>query len=163
MNDDKSIFPGIVPLPNDMRAPKLVSETVINRLWDGDLEVAKAAAAQMDRILAKALPVAELLFSVPHKRRNMGYERVPVGHQDGYRCFDADKHSNAQEAFESGEYGDGMSENEAYVAWLRNDCPAPCDCSDPFCEDHDRRTQKEAETERAIDDQLHDERFGDGN
>jgi hypothetical protein len=113
--------------------PTNAPDSLIKELFGDNEGVAKAAAAAMERLLnvmpgAPQAPVAELLFSVPHKRRNMGYERVPVGHQDGYRCFDADKHSNAQEAFESGEYGDGMSENEAYVAWLRNEIdsePAP--------------------------------------
>jgi hypothetical protein len=52
MPKDPNIHPGVFPLPNDMRAPGLVSETVINRLWDGDLDVRKAAAAEVDRQLA---------------------------------------------------------------------------------------------------------------
>jgi hypothetical protein len=147
--------------------PTNAPDSLIKELFGDNEGVAKAAAAAMERLLnvmpgAPQAPVADLLFSVPHKRRNMVYVPVPVGHDVGYRCWDGDKH-DADSAFESGEYGDGMSENEAYVAWLRNDCPSPCDCSDPFCEDHDRRTQTDIENERAVDDALHEEAFGDGN
>jgi hypothetical protein len=60
--------------------------------------------------------VAELLFHT-NKRRKMQFDRIPVGHDTGYRCFDPSKH-DSESAFQSGEFGDGMTEDEAYVAWL---------------------------------------------
>jgi hypothetical protein len=47
------------------------------------------------------------------------FDRVPVGHDVGYRCYDGDKH-DSESAFRSGEYGDGLSEDEAYIDWLNN-------------------------------------------
>jgi hypothetical protein len=83
--------------------PELMSDTGIHRLelWkDGAVLPAEIPDRMLDA-----------------RRRKMQFDRVPVGHDTGYRCFDSDKH-DAESAFDSGEYGDGMTEDEAYVAWL---------------------------------------------
>jgi len=121
MSDDK-IITGffLAPTPNHM------SDERIAKLFDDDFKVAEATAAMLDRVQAKAIPcnLPELFFHSP-QRRKMVFDHVPVGHSIGYRCYDGDKH-DAESAFESSEFGDGMSEDEAYVDWLRNvDEPKP--------------------------------------
>lgn len=61
--------------------------------------------------------VAELFFST-NRRRSMVFDPIPVGHDTGYRCYDGVKHS-ADSAFDSGEYGDGLTEDEAYAQWIK--------------------------------------------
>jgi hypothetical protein len=56
---------------------------------------------------------------MPVKLRNMVYDRIPVGHDLGYRCYDGDKH-DPDSAYQSGEYGDGLTEDQAYADWLQN-------------------------------------------
>lgn len=80
-------------------APELCGDETINRLWEGG-------------------PV------LPTRLRRMEFDRVPVGHDTGYRCYDGEKH-DSESAFTSGEFGDGLTEDEAYVDWLRNVDPEP--------------------------------------
>jgi hypothetical protein len=76
------------------------------------------------------------------RRRRMVYDRIPVGHNTGWRCYDGTKH-DAESAFEAGEFGDGMSQDEAYCAWLREiDEPEP------------HATSAERELDEAIDEAL---------
>jgi hypothetical protein len=91
--------------------PEHASDETVNEYWE----------------LAVALMNAELLFVKPipvnlpeigtSKRRDMVFDLVPVGHDMGYRCFDGGKH-DSESAFDSGEFGDGKTQDEAYMAWL---------------------------------------------
>lgn len=102
---------------DDLRAPGLASDSAIHRLFGDDFASLRATAAAIDRVNELMRPAlnAETIFSA--RRRKMIYDRIPVGHDIGYRCYDGDKH-DAESAYEAGEFGDGLSENEAYVAWL---------------------------------------------
>jgi hypothetical protein len=71
-----------------------------------------------DGKLPEPTSVAELFFHT-NKRRNMVFDEIPVGHDTGYRCYDGDKH-DPESAYTSGEYGEGLTEDEAYVDWLQN-------------------------------------------
>lgn len=95
-----------------------MTDEKIAKLFDDELKPARAMAAALTRLESVMHTPAELFFHT-NKRRNMEYDRVPVGHDTGYRCYDGSKH-DSESAFESGEYGDGMTEDEAYVDWLRN-------------------------------------------
>ena len=68
-----------------------------------------------------AATVPELFFNTKARHRYV-YDRVPVGHDTGYRCYDGSKH-DADSAFQSGEYGDGLSENEAYADLMKDEVP----------------------------------------
>jgi hypothetical protein len=81
---------------------------------------------QADPLLARRLDKDEaavvseasrLLFSA--KIRNMQYDRIPIGCDLGYRCYDGDKH-DPDSAFQSGEIGDGLTKDQAYADWLGN-------------------------------------------
>lgn len=115
----------MTPSPADM------SDTGIHRLFDDELKPALAIKAALDR-LEKVMHeppeptnVAELMFHTS-KRRRLAFDRVPVGHDLGYRCYDGDKH-DPESAHSSGEYGDGLTEDQAYAAWLHalDDCDLP--------------------------------------
>lgn len=93
-----------------MKTPEHCSDDTINALVEKELLPVRAFATAMDAV--------DKLLTAP--RRRMEYDRVPVGHDIGYRCYDGSKH-DPDSAFQSGEYGDGLSENEAYSAWLRQD------------------------------------------
>lgn len=98
--------------------PKDAPDSFIRKLSEDEADV--VAKAYLAEHLERALTIInpETIFSAP--RRRMEFDRVPVGHDIGYRCYDAGKH-DADSAFQSGEYGDGLSENEAYADWLRQD------------------------------------------
>lgn len=96
--------------------PENAPDSMIAKMFDDEMKRVEQFAKILDRV-APLNP--ETIFSAP--RRRMEFDRVPVGHDTGYRCYDGSKHSNAQEAFESGEYGDGLSQDEAYADWLRQD------------------------------------------
>jgi hypothetical protein len=118
--------------------PENISDTALNKLWESpmsedekmeklfghELDAERATAAAMDRLAEimhkppQPSTVAELLFHT-NKRRKMQFDRIPVGHDVGYRCFDSTKH-DSESAFMSGEFGDGLTEDEAYMAWLCN-------------------------------------------
>ena len=105
---------------DDGAYPRTNAETLANgrlneieratKVFGHDLDLARATAAAMDRVNA--------LMST-NQRRNMLFDPVPVGHDIGWRCYDGGKH-DAESAFESGEYGDWLTQDEAYVAWLVN-------------------------------------------
>lgn len=107
--------------------PENAPDSLIAKLCGDDLNIERAAAAAIDRVnelMKPATTIPELFFSGQTTRRNMAYDRVPVGHNTGYRCYNADKH-DSESAFESGEYGDGLTKDQAYVAWLNDSDPAP--------------------------------------
>jgi hypothetical protein len=123
--------------------PQNAPEELIAKMFNDDLNLAKAAnaaLARLEEVMHKAPEVVER-FSSTNKRRNMVYDRIPVGHNTGYRCYDGDKH-DADSAFRSGQYGDGMSEDEAYVDWLR------------FCDPELPATSAERELDESIDEGL---------
>lgn len=93
--------------------PKHASDDTINSLFDYATQLMRTEAKH----LLEQAPVPEQFLTAP--RRHMVYDRIPVGHDTGYRCYDGTKH-DSESAFTSGEFGDGLSENEAYVDWLRN-------------------------------------------
>jgi hypothetical protein len=109
--------------------PEMCSEETINQLWDGG------------PVLPTSIP--ELFFSSKN-RRPMAFDRIPVGHSMGWRCYDLRKH-DPESAFESGEFGDGLTQDEAYVAWLNTIDEEPNDPSD--------------RTDEQVDDALHAEAF----
>ncbi len=81
-----------------------------------DHELAPIEAVK--RITETPVAINHELFYSTRMRREMQYDRVPVGHDIGYRCYNGRKH-DADSAYESGEYGDGLTEDQAYVAWLQ--------------------------------------------
>jgi hypothetical protein len=105
----------MAPRPDDM------NDTGIHRLFGDDLKQAEAlnaALQHLERVMFEKPNVAELFFST-NKRRDMQYDEIPVGTDMGFRCFDASKH-DAESAFQAGEFGDGLTEEQAYVEWLHN-------------------------------------------
>lgn len=62
------------------------------------------------------MSVAELFFHTK-KRRKLVFERVPVGHDLGWRCYDADKYDGV----ENTTCGYGLTEDQAYVDYLENE------------------------------------------
>ena len=97
----------------------------------------KNASDSLIHALTEIATVPELFFSTKARHRYV-YDRVPVGHDVGYRCYDGSKH-DSDSAFQSGEYGDGMSENEAYADLMKDEAP-PIRTKDQDCgreEPHD--------------------------
>jgi hypothetical protein len=74
-------------------------------------------ARRLDKDESAVMAEAANLFFSTKMRREMEYDRVPVGHDLGWRCYNGRKH-DPESAFESGEYGDGLTQDQAYVAWL---------------------------------------------
>jgi hypothetical protein len=93
-----------------MNTPKHATDEQIEKLFDDGLAPARAVAAAMDRI--------ESLMHTT-KRHRYAFERVPVGHDMGWRCWDELK-DNADDA----DYGYGLTQDEAYADYLRN-CDKP--------------------------------------
>lgn len=86
-----------------LMADPSLGEVLDNALWkDGP-------------VLPSSVP--ELFFHT-NKRRGLEFDRVPVGHSLGYRCYDSGKHESADAAFQAGEYGDGLTEDQSYVDYL---------------------------------------------
>lgn len=129
---DHELWPGGPSLPNEV--PMMTDEEKLERLFGGELKQAEAVQAAMNRL--------ERIMHKPYATRRMIYDRIPVGHDIGYRCYDAGKH-DAESAFTSGEFGDGLSENEAYADWLRN-----------IDEPEGPATSAERELDEAIDDGI---------
>jgi hypothetical protein len=77
-------------------------------------------------------------FESTTKRHGYVFERCPVGHDMGYRCFRLSQYDGPESPV-----GYGLTENEAYVDYL-----ARCDE-----EPGDNRLDRE------VDDQLHSEAF----
>jgi hypothetical protein len=86
---------------------------------DANLKADPLLARRLDKDEAASVAEAERLFYTTRMRREMQYDRVPVGHDLGYRCYDGDKH-DPDSAYQSGEYGDGITEDQAYADWLQN-------------------------------------------
>lgn len=56
--------------------------------------------------------VAELFFHT-NKRRQLTFDRFPVGHDLGWVCYDPNDIENPRT------FGYGKTEDEAYVNWLQ--------------------------------------------
>jgi hypothetical protein len=96
-----------------MNTPKHATDEQIATLFDDMLKPAIATNEALKGIEATITS----FFSA--KSRKMQYDRIPIGHDLGYRCYDGVKH-DPDSAYQSGEYGDGLTEDEAYADWRRN-------------------------------------------
>lgn len=104
--DDKVVPFKMAPKPED------ASDSLIAKLFEDELKPAKALAAAMDRLEGIMHTPAELFFHT-NKRRHLEFERVPVGHDLGWCCYDPNKLSGPDLVM-----GYGKTEDEAYVDWL---------------------------------------------
>jgi hypothetical protein len=138
------------PMKNDnviplRQTPNHATEPEINRYWELAVQGMRDEAARLlnpETMFGPPILPSEVpdIFLAP--RRRMAYDPIPVGHNTGWRCYDGSKH-DAESAFEAGEFGDGMSQDEAYCAWLREiDEPEP------------HATSAERELDEAIDEAL---------
>jgi hypothetical protein len=89
----------------------------LNRLLGIDADLAPIEAVK--RITETPVSLNHELFYSTRMRREMQYDRIPIGCDLGYRCYNSRKH-DPDSAYQSGEYGDGITEDEAYADWLRN-------------------------------------------
>ncbi len=142
--------------------PNNAPDSLIKELFGDDEGVAKAAAAAMDRILAKAMPGlpalnAETLASgrvneIDLRGRDIRFEfHGTFRGKQIWLCYDA----NTYDGDES-ELGEGESKEMALVDLMDK---LDCDCADPFCTKHERPS---THAEREIEDQIN-EGLSDGN
>jgi hypothetical protein len=101
-----------------MNTPKHATDDQIAKLFDDELRPAVALNEAFNRIEA----MMDHFFSA--KSRKMVYDEIPVGHDIGYRCYDGSKH-DADSAYRAGEFGDGLTQDQAYADWSRNVDPDP--------------------------------------
>jgi hypothetical protein len=95
-----------------MNTPKQATDEQIAHLFDDELKPAIALNEALKRVEA-----AIDGFYSTKMRREMQYDRIPIGCDIGYRCYNGRKH-DPDSAYQSGEYGDGLTQDQAYVAWL---------------------------------------------
>jgi hypothetical protein len=95
-----------------MNTPKQATDDQIAKLFDDELRPAIALNEALKRVEA-----AIDGFYSTKIRREMEYDRIPIGCDLGYRCYNGRKH-DPDSAYQSGEYGDGLTQDQAYVAWL---------------------------------------------
>jgi hypothetical protein len=84
---------------------------------DASLKADPLLARRLDKDEAASVAEAQRLFYTTKMRREMQYDRIPIGCDLGYRCYNDRKH-DPDSAYQSGEYGDGLTQDQAYVAWL---------------------------------------------
>jgi hypothetical protein len=96
-----------------MNTPKQATDDQIAKLFDDELRPAIALNEALKRVEA-----AIDGFYSTKIRREMEYDRIPIGCDLGYRCYNGRKH-DPDSAYQSGEYGDGLTQDQAYVAWLQ--------------------------------------------
>jgi hypothetical protein len=135
--------------PRRLNIPEDYTDSEINAFVDeGKLPVLNAETLANGRVNEIDLRGRDIRFE---------YHGVFRGEQQ-WSCWDAKSYDG-----DESDMGFGDSKEMALVDLMEK---LNCDCADPFCtrhDDRDTRTQKDIETERAIDDQLHNEVFGDGN
>jgi hypothetical protein len=128
-------------------SPAQVSETGINELWDYAVALMHSEAARLlnaDAVLVVPNDVADR-FLETKKRHDYVFERVPVGHDMGWRCYDPN-HYDGDPADGDTRCGYGLTKDEAYVDYVG--LPA---------------TSAERELDEAIDEALdRDVTFDDG-
>jgi hypothetical protein len=113
MSDEKSNVIQLRPTPQHM------SDTQVTALWDYAVALMHSEAARLlnaDAVLVVPNDVADR-FLETKKRHDYVFERVPVGHDMGWRCYDPN-HYDGDPADGDTRCGYGLTKDEAYVDYI---------------------------------------------